>query len=121
MSDRKPLSEVLDDLKKEYILSFPKKLEKIEKLTAEKNWKELADEYHKLKGTGKTYGFPQISTLCEKMELMANQSSTQQRPLFESGFTVLKKLLTAYQQNSSFSIHEDPLFLMLNEIKTEKK
>lgn len=121
MSERKQLSEVLDDLKREYILTFPKKLEKIEKLTAVENWKELADEYHKLKGTGKTYGFPQISTLCEKMEQMANQLTTQQRPLFDSGLSILKKLLIAYQENRSYSIHEDPLFSMLNEIKTEKK
>ena len=121
MADRKQLTDVLQDLKKEYIHSFPQKLDKIEKLTSDENWPELADEYHKLKGTGKTYGFPQISTLCEKMEAMALQTSTQKKPLFENGFTVLKKLLISYQQNKSFSIHEDPLFQMINQIKTEKK
>lgn len=57
------LKEILEGLKREYLKNLPEKIE-----TAKKLWKSgdidlLETEFHKLKGTGKTYGLPEISEL----------------------------------------------------------
>lgn len=69
------LDELLKQLKNEYVESLPERLDGIEKLsqTEPLPWKELETEFHKLKGTGKTYGFPEVSELSALLEISCSQ------------------------------------------------
>lgn len=57
------LKEILEGLKREYLKNLPEKLETIERLWKASELDLLETEFHKLKGTGKTYGLPEISDL----------------------------------------------------------
>ncbi len=77
--------QLLESLKKDYAKSFPEKIEKLRQLTLAKEWKSLEVEYHKLKGNGKTYGFPEISQMAEQMENLCMNAEHKPYFLFEHG------------------------------------
>ena len=103
------LSKVLADLKIEYLEALPHKIEKIKSLTQQEKWPEVYEEYHKLKGTGKTYGFPEISILCEQMEKLAQKKESQKIPLFLEAALLLGELHSAFQKNKSYDLLSHPL------------
>ena len=111
------LIQVLFELKNEYLQNLPGKIEKIKKLTQEKKWNDLCDEYHKLKGTGKTYGYPEVSVICEQLELLLMKPDQQNFPAFERALTLLDKLLLSYQNKTPFEIEKDPIFCEIFSLK----
>jgi hypothetical protein len=64
------IDELLMELQKNYLKSFPAKIELIERLYQSGDTKALRVEFHKLKGTGLTYGIAEVSQVGEKMELL---------------------------------------------------
>ncbi len=57
------LQGLLEELRLEYLASIPEKIQNIEKLSSENSWELLETEFHKLKGTGKTYGLSDVTLL----------------------------------------------------------
>jgi len=100
-------SELLSELKQDYLVAFPQKIEKIKSLLENENWTDLAEEYHKLKGTGKTYGFPEVSVLCEQLELLARQTPPPQKAMFENATAVLERIRLAYAQGQILDLLKD--------------
>lgn len=60
--------ELLKTLRKEYIDTLPAKIKEIETYLAKNDIENLLIVFHKLKGSGKTYGFDQISVLGHDIE-----------------------------------------------------
>lgn len=56
------------ELRTNYLHSFHDKALRIEELWKKNNLQLLRDEFHKMKGTGQTYGFAEISQLGEILE-----------------------------------------------------
>ena len=115
--DRKNLAEVLSELKAEYLEAFPSKLEKLKKLTHEQDWLLLAEEYHKLKGTGKTYGYPEISIVCEKLENLAQNKAHQRPELFGQALILMENLYTSYRNQKSIDLKKDPIAKSILNVK----
>lgn len=89
-------SDLLKELKSDYLNILPERIANIEKLLMEKNWQQLHVEFHKLKGTGKTYGFPEVSEICEKMEKATLHPADYH--LVPGGLAELKKILEKRQK-----------------------
>lgn len=62
------LNDLLKSLQKEYLSELPPRIEGIREHLENKDIPSLVEDFHKLKGTGKTYGIPEISDLGEQME-----------------------------------------------------
>lgn len=62
------LGELLKTLQKEYLSELPERISVIDQHIKDQDIEALKEDFHKLKGTGKTYGIPEISELGEKME-----------------------------------------------------
>jgi HPt (histidine-containing phosphotransfer) domain-containing protein len=62
------LKDLLAELQKEYLATFPEKTAAIERYWRESKFEDLESEFHKIKGTGRTYGLPEVSLLGELME-----------------------------------------------------
>ena len=101
------LSDILGQMKVEYQRNFPQKILNLQKLFASSDWPQLAEEFHKLKGTGKTYGFPEVSTLCEAMEIYCRQGGRDQQ-LLKDTLAVLEKMQTSWASGQNFNLHADP-------------
>ncbi len=108
MTDIKPkLSELLIQLKAEYLIGFPLKIEKLKELTAREDWNQLYEEYHKLKGNGKTYGFPDISIVAEKLEFLAQHEKGQNKALYLDAIALLEQMHKSYSENKAFPLDQD--------------
>ena len=55
--------EMLKSLQREYLASIPEKIQIIEMQIAKQDAANLRESFHKLKGTGRTYGLPEVSEL----------------------------------------------------------
>ncbi len=62
------LAALLAELQKNYLASFAEKKVNLENLWKTGKLEELTTEYHKLKGTGRTYGLPEVTQLGEVLE-----------------------------------------------------
>ncbi len=62
------LNDLLLKLQQEYLSELPFKIDGIKIHHQNGAIDALIEDFHKLKGTGKTYGIPEISELGEKME-----------------------------------------------------
>ena len=60
--------ELLKTLQRDYLTSIPGKIEVIRKQMADKSVNDLRESFHKLKGTGRTYGIPEVSELAACVE-----------------------------------------------------
>lgn len=69
------LQDILAELQKTYLASLPEKITTLETLWSERKLVLLKTEYHKLKGTGRTYGFPEISQIGEALERLCEGDS----------------------------------------------
>jgi HPt (histidine-containing phosphotransfer) domain-containing protein len=116
-AQKQRLSMVLNELKADYLKKLPTKIVNLRALTEAQNWEGLEDEYHKLKGTGKTYGFPEISTICEKLEFLVQQKHHQKPELFQGANDLLEKMHQGYVDQKPVQIHEDPFACTLLALK----
>jgi HPt (histidine-containing phosphotransfer) domain-containing protein len=112
------LNQVLKDLQIEYLVKFPGKIKLLKTLTAAQDWVQIENEYHKLKGTGKTYGFPEISVLGEKLEHLALLDFPRKREVFENAIPFFEKLHQAYLENKSYDLTKDPFSRSVLALKT---
>jgi HPt (histidine-containing phosphotransfer) domain-containing protein len=101
------LKEVLSTLKKEYLEALPVKLKKIKELTQAKELDLLREEYHKLKGTGKTYGFPEISIVCAKLEALLQNTKTVETKNLVQAAELLEKMYQKYLKNEALDLNQD--------------
>ena len=68
------IKKVLADLQMTYLKNLPDKIESLRNALQKHDVRTLEDDFHKLKGTGKTYGLPEISQVAQMLEhLCADQ------------------------------------------------
>lgn len=60
--------ELLKTLHQDYLSSLPKKIVSIREQMKTGNASDLRESFHKLKGTGRTYGMPEVSELAALVE-----------------------------------------------------
>lgn len=104
---KQKLSIVLQELKKEYLVKLPQRIELLRKMTEALDWQALEDEYHKLKGTGKTYGFPEVSIVCEKLEHLAQDSRFRNAEIFSSAVLLLERMHQNYLAQEPVDLQAD--------------
>ena len=60
--------ELLKTLQRDYLTSIPQKIDVIRQQMTDKSVNDLRESFHKLKGTGRTYGIPEVSELAACVE-----------------------------------------------------
>jgi HPt (histidine-containing phosphotransfer) domain-containing protein len=116
------LKDLLAELQKNYLDSIPEKIINLEMLWKSERLDELTTEYHKLKGTGRTYGLPEVTQLGEVMEyLCENQpSNPAAEPHKTLGVVVPASLLilerirkSRVEKSSEYLLEDDAEYLQL--------
>lgn len=105
---KRKLALILAELREEYLLRFPHKIALLKSLTESRKWRDLEEEYHKLKGSGKTYGYPEVSTVCQKLESLLMQDLVQDTEIFDQAIGLLEKMHQSYLKDESFDLQQDP-------------
>jgi HPt (histidine-containing phosphotransfer) domain-containing protein len=108
--------ELLKTLRTEYLASLPEKIKIIEEQIKTGAVKELRDSFHKLKGTGKTYGMPEISDLCEVTEAVCIQNPQRGSIAALESLPLMRDILKAHQAGQVFALEQDARFQSLRKL-----
>lgn len=106
--------ELMAQLHTEYLDSLPDKLNELESSVKLGEIEGLREDFHKLKGTGKTYGFPEISQVGELVERVLLQQPNKFSQIVPVAISLLRKIHQERQISPSFDLDGDGRF---NEIR----
>ncbi len=104
------LKELLAELQKEYLATFPAKVVLISDLWRKREMTELETEYHKMKGTGRTYGLPEVSQVGEALERLCEVAPDQLEKAVPLSLQVLTKIRAHRERGETLSVEIDPDF-----------
>lgn len=110
------LNPMLAELKEEYISELSHKMDLLKQLKANNSFSELRDNYHKLKGSGKLYGLPEVSELAEIMEYLYSKERPGLTELQILALEVLEKIQIAHQNHEDYPLEQDSAFLKLKSL-----
>ena len=102
---------MMAELQKEYLAELPNIISKLKKVTAENNGEEVHRIFHQLKGSGKTYGFDEITELCKIMEerSMGNTIPEQTTEAIE----LLELILSKRSNNEAVHLNQESSYIKL--------
>lgn len=99
------LDDLMKELRADYIASLPQKIAAIEDHFKAKNVPLLRDDFHKLKGTGKTYGLPEISYLGEHLEKICLERPNEISKAVPLALQILNEIYEARKSNRGYSLN----------------
>ncbi len=104
------IDDMMADLRVGYVADLPNKISVINSALNEQKNEEVRDGFHKLKGTGKTYGLPEVTTLCAVMEKLCIEKPEQIKEFTPKGLSVLSKIHKARAQEKPHPLDSDSEF-----------
>ena len=110
------IENLMKELRQTYLDGLPEKLQSLSDLKDQKNWSELENEFHKLKGTGRTYGLPEVTRIGELMEKICKQGGTDITDHVEASIELLELLRIKKLDNQSLDIENHPLLISIESI-----
>lgn len=110
------LNELFSELKAEYLDTFPEKIAAIEKLWQAKNRRAMEDEFHKMKGTGTTYGVEAVTKVAELMEAMCYQGHPNLGMGVLISLELFQKVREHAARNAAYDVDRDNLFKTLRKM-----
>jgi HPt (histidine-containing phosphotransfer) domain-containing protein len=109
-------AQMMAELKSEYITSMPEKILEIKRHFESNDADLLRDDFHKLKGTGKTYGIPEISELSAVVEELCIQKKWPLKQYVSVAINLLEKIYTAQKSNQSYPVTNLEEFIALKKL-----
>jgi HPt (histidine-containing phosphotransfer) domain-containing protein len=97
-------NDLMKELRQEYLESFDDKFKQIRTCFDGKDWHGLELEFHKLKGTGSTYGVPEVTQLCEHLERICRRTQNLDELTLNESIDLLKQIRSKYQDNLPFDL-----------------
>lgn len=108
---------MMQELQTEYISELPDRIEEIRQHGQDQDFNLLQDDFHKLKGTGKTYGIPEISQLCQIMEQLCIHNTKLALKLLPAATEVLQDIQKSRTDNHPFSLSQDSRYQKIEEVQ----
>lgn len=102
--------DMMKELRVEYLQALPAKVDQLEKSLDREDIELLREDFHKLKGTGKTYGFPEISELGEVVERILIHRPQSFEQFIPEAIGLLKDIHRERLASRSFDLHQDSRF-----------
>ena len=102
--------QMMAELRTEYLQSFKEKFQIMTDLFDQKEWHSLELEFHKLKGTGTTYGVPEVSALCEQLERICRENEQIEKELLSQAIELLTAIRGKYLEGKNFDLETNNHF-----------
>jgi len=102
--------ELLKSLRADYLAALPGKIDIILDQIDSTALPELRESFHKLKGTGSTYGLPEVSELAEVLEDICTDRPAAAPQAARRATELLREIHRAHTQDQSFDLAADPRF-----------
>lgn len=107
---------MMEQLKQEYIESLPEKIQTIEGHINSQCSDSLKEDFHKLKGTGKTYGLPEISTLAASVESICVNNPERSVEAAVQALPILQDIHQSRMTDKSHDIGSDERFIEIRRV-----
>lgn len=104
------LDSLLADLKREYLDSLPQKIDYISQEYQLRDYESVVNEFHKLKGNGRTYGLPEVSELGEIMEVICKIHPDEMEWAVPAALTILETIRQSHEKDLSYDLEGDVQF-----------
>lgn len=108
--------DLLKTLQKDYLASLPEKVLKIRAQIAATSAGDLRESFHKLKGTGRTYGLPEVSELAEVVENVCLTYPGEAPGAASLAVSILEDIHSAHTHSLQFNLHQDPRFAQIRKL-----
>lgn len=107
---------LMEQLRQEYVHELPQKIEAIAQNLGHHNHLVVQEDFHKLKGTGKTYGIPEISELAEVVERICIHHPESIESAVPEALMLLREIHRRRTAAEPFDIGVDQRFSMLKRL-----
>lgn len=104
---------LLSQLRIEYVSSLPEKIQIIRHFYNSGDARGVREVFHKLKGTGATYGVPEVSMIGETLEQFCKTKPTEMKAVVPDALELLQSIHSCRLQNQEFNVSNDPRFLKI--------
>lgn len=112
------IDDLLSELQKEYIESIPAKIQEISTFITSSDVEGLINSFHKLKGSGKTYGVEEISILGQFFEQWLRQGGVNIISYTTSSISILERIFQSRLQKKPYDINQDSDFQNIQKVKS---
>lgn len=109
------IEALLLELQKEYVQELPLKIETIRKSMSGSDHAPVREDFHKLKGTGKTYGIPEISELAEVVEMICLKRPEYITQAVPDALALLEDIHSQRSRSQCFQLDSDQRFTRLKQ------
>jgi HPt (histidine-containing phosphotransfer) domain-containing protein len=116
---KESFQNLLGELKKDYLRSLPQRMDKIRTHLDSMDWTALEEEFHKLKGSGKTYGCPWISETFSYLEVLASHQVSSSLDLYKNSLPWLEELKNYYENSEATSWDSQKYQNYIEDLKSE--
>lgn len=99
--------EMLKSLQQDYLASIPEKIKDVERCVAAADTSAIREAFHKLKGTGKTYGLPEISDLGAAVENICIERPQAAISAATLAVALMREIHKARIAQSAFALESD--------------
>lgn len=107
---------LLTQLRFEYVSSLPEKIQIIRHFYNSGDALGVKEVFHKLKGTGATYGVPEISVIGETLEQYCKSRPQEMKAAIPDALDLLGMVHTARIKNEEFNVTADPRFQRIHQL-----
>lgn len=116
---RQEMDDIFAELRTEYLETFTEKQNLIKTSWEKRDRTTIENEFHKMKGTGKTYGLPEITDLGRMLELVSKDNHPKLGTCVFAALELLPQIVAARQQNKTYPLDTDPFYKKIKEIYCE--
>jgi HPt (histidine-containing phosphotransfer) domain-containing protein len=114
------IQDVIAGLQKTYLASMPEKIALIDSLFKSGDLEKLETEYHKLKGTGRTYGLPEFTDLGATLERICEIDPSSLAQAVPLSLELMARMRDARVHGASVDLANEPNFQTLLKIVEAK-
>lgn len=104
---KESFDEMMREMRQLYLQALPERIAHLQRLSQNLKWDDLGNEFHKIKGTGTTYGCPEITEICETMETICRSSHRRPEHL-TAAVELLNYVLQAYISDKPVELRNQP-------------
>lgn len=108
--------ELLKSLQSDYIAALPNKIAIIKAQINAGDVAALRESFHKFKGTGRTYGLPEVSELAALVESLCIDKSAQALAAASHAVALLADIHESRKQQQPYALQSDPRFLEIQNL-----
>lgn len=110
------MEDLLKSLQRDYVAALPDKLNAIRTQIRDGNPTSLRESFHKLKGTGRTYGLPEISELAEVVERICIVAPKESVTAAQLAVQILEDIFSSRNAQISYDLVPDPRFAQIRRL-----